>query len=52
MAQYFKKPSGVVIEVQPNHDINSLKERFVECDVDGGPVKKPVKKKKVEVKNG
>ncbi len=49
MSQYFKKPSGVVIEVNSNHDINSLKSRFEECDVNGNPIKKkPVKKKGVK----
>ena len=42
--KYFKKPSGVVIEVQPNHDINSLKDRFEECDVNGKAIKKAPKK--------
>ena len=37
--QYFKKPNGLVIEVTPNHDIDSLKDRFEECDVNGKPIK-------------
>ena len=47
MSKYFKKPNGVIIEVEPNHDINSLKDRFVECDADGKELKKekPAKKK-------
>ena len=52
MSQYFKKPSGVVIEVNKHHDLNSLKERFEECDVNGKSIKsekeaakKPSKKK-------
>ena len=44
MKQYFKKPSGVIIEVSPNHDIASLKERFEECDVNGKSIKKESKK--------
>ena len=44
MAQFFKKPNGVVVEVQPNHDIASLKERFEECDANGKAIKKPAKK--------
>ena len=44
MAQYFKKPNGVIIEATLNHDINSLKDRFEECDINGKPVKKVVKK--------
>ena len=47
MAQYFKKPTGIIIEVNPNHDIASLKERFVECDKDG---KEIIKTKKKETK--
>ena len=35
MAKYFKKPNGVVIEVTPSHDLDSLKERFEECDANG-----------------
>ena len=42
---YFKKPNGVIIKVMPNHDIKSLKDRFIECDVDGNEIKKVVKKK-------
>ena len=42
--KYFKKPNGVVIEVQPNHDLNSLKDRFEECDVNGKAIKKAPKK--------
>ena len=44
MAQFFKKPNGVVVEVQPNHDIASLKERFEECDANGKAIKKATKK--------
>ena len=44
--KYFKKPNGVVIEVQPNHNLDSLKDRFIECDAYGKELKKekPVKK--------
>ena len=45
MAQYFKKPNGVIIEMQTNHDIASLKDRFVECDVNGKEIKKKETKK-------
>ena len=44
--KYFLKPNGVVIQVQPNHDIKSLEDRFVECDIDGNEIKKVVKKSK------
>ena len=42
---YFKKDSGVVFEYDKNrHDLDSLKERFVECDKEGKAVKKEKKK--------
>ena len=44
--KYFKKPNGVVIEVLPNHDLNSLKNRFEECDANGNAIKKATKKAK------
>lgn len=44
---YFKKDSGIVFEYDKNrHDLNSLKQRFVECDKDGNEVKKEKKKSK------
>mgnify|MGYP003136298025 CR=1 FL=1 len=52
MPKYFKKPNGLVIEATPDHDMDSLKERFEECDVNGKSIKvekkatkKPSKKK-------
>ena len=45
MAQYFKKPNGVIIEATPEHDLASLKDRFVECDANGEEIKKKEKKK-------
>ena len=42
--RYFKKPTGVIIKVHSNHDIESLKSRFEECDMNGDPVKKVAKK--------
>ena len=54
MQKYFKKPSGVVIELKPNHDLESLKSRFKECNKDGSDLVKKAKpktsKKKVEDK--
>ena len=44
--RYFKKPNGTVIQVIPTHDIKSLEDRFVECDIDGNEIKKVVKKSK------
>jgi len=45
MAQYFKKPSGIIIEATENHDLASLKDRFTECDAGGKEIKKKEKKK-------
>ena len=42
---YFKKANGLVYEITPNHDINSLKERFTICDADGNEIKKEKPKK-------
>jgi len=46
MSKYFKKPNGLVIEATPNHDMDSLMERFEECDVNGKPIKTEKKAKK------
>ena len=45
MAQYFKKPNGVIIEATDNHDLDSLNSRFQECDAGGKEIKKTAKKK-------
>ena len=50
MAQYFKKPNGAIIEVTPEHDLASLKDRFVACDAGGKEIKKTVKKEKKKAK--
>ena len=44
MAQYFKKPSGIIIEANENHDLASLNDRFEECDANGNAIKKATKK--------
>ena len=44
--KYFKKANGMVYKVMPNHDIESLKARFVECDANGNAIKKEEKQKK------
>ena len=44
--RYFKKFNGDVIQVTPDHDIDSLKSRFKECDADGKELKPKAKKKK------
>ena len=52
MEQYFKKADGTIIKVHANHDINSLKDRFTECDAKGNEIKaeKPKKEAKKEPK--
>ena len=50
MQQYFKKASGVIIKVNSNHDLDSLKERFIECDVKGNEIKKEKPKKESKKK--
>ena len=58
MAKYFKKPNGVVIEATSSHDLDSLKDRFEECDANGKAIKKAEKKadkkpsRKKEVNDG
>tara|TARA_Y100001963_G_C6652296_1_gene386338 strand:- start:286 stop:456 length:171 start_codon:yes stop_codon:yes gene_type:complete len=49
--RYFKKADGTVIEVQPQHDIESLKDRFTECDANGKELKKEKPKAKKPSKN-
>ena len=42
MDKYFKKSNGMVIKYDPsNHDLDSLKDRFQECNADGSEIKKP-----------
>ena len=50
MAKYFKKSSGVVFEATENHDLASLKDRFVECDAGGKEIKKTAKKETKKAK--
>ena len=50
MAKYFKKPNGAIIEVTPEHDLASLKDRFVECDAGGKEIKKVAKKEAKKAK--
>tara|TARA_Y100001963_G_C6647456_1_gene384010 strand:+ start:427 stop:636 length:210 start_codon:yes stop_codon:yes gene_type:complete len=45
MDRYFVKKDGTVIAVGPQHDIQSLKDRFTECDVNGKELKKEKPKK-------
>tara|TARA_R100000808_G_C2047765_1_gene84572 strand:- start:216 stop:362 length:147 start_codon:yes stop_codon:yes gene_type:complete len=45
--KYYKKPNGTLIEYDPNnHDEESLKDRFEECDKDGNKIEKKPKAKK------
>lgn len=47
MERYFKKPNGMIIEYDSlKHDLDSLKERFKECNADGSAMKPKAKKKK------
>ena len=50
MEQYFKKADGTIIQVNSNHDIDSLKARFTECDANGNEVKKEKPKEKPKAK--
>ena len=50
---YYKKPNGVIIEANNNHDLKSLESRFVECDAEGNEIKKEKpKNKKSKKKEG
>ncbi len=45
--KYYKNPNGTLIEYDPNnHDEESLKDRFEECDKDGNKIEKKAKAKK------
>ena len=44
MERFFKKASGSIFEANANHDIQSLEDRFTECDENGQEIKKVVKK--------
>ena len=44
MKRFFKKGSGIIFEATDNHDIQSLEDRFMECDSNGQEIKKEVKK--------
>ena len=50
--RYFKKPNGVIIKYASNHDLKSLKDRFLEVDKFGKEIKKVAKKKAVKRKKG
>ncbi len=50
MDKFFKKNNGTIIKVGPQHDLNSLKDRFIECDANGKELKKVVKKTKKDGK--
>ena len=43
--RYFKKPSGRIVKYNfRTHHIESLEERFTECDINGDKIVKVVKK--------
>jgi len=44
MERFFKKGNGTIIKANSNHDIQSLEDRFTECDENGQEIKKVVKK--------
>ena len=44
MNKFFKKASGMIIKAGPQHDLQSLKDRFEECDENGNKIKKEFKK--------
>ena len=50
MNKFFKKNNGTIIQVGPQHDLDSLKDRFIECDKNGKELKKVVKKTKKDGK--
>ena len=46
MERYFKKPAGYIVKYDPSkHDIESLKDRFKECDKEGNPRRRQRKRK-------
>ena len=50
MKRFFKKASGSIFEATDNHDIQSLEDRFMECDENGQEIKKVAKKTKKDGK--
>tara|TARA_R100000808_G_C2127197_1_gene137207 strand:- start:606 stop:773 length:168 start_codon:yes stop_codon:yes gene_type:complete len=50
MKRFFKKANGVIIEASANHDMESLKARFEECDAEGNEIKKEKPKAKPKSK--
>ena len=51
MERFFKKGNGTIIEANANHDMQSLKDRFTECDANGKEIKKVAKKAKKKVED-
>ena len=50
MDKFFKKNNGTIIKVGPQHDLDSLKDRFIECDKNGKELKKVIKKEAKKIK--
>tara|TARA_R100000664_G_C2758980_1_gene148292 strand:+ start:4287 stop:4448 length:162 start_codon:yes stop_codon:yes gene_type:complete len=46
--RFFKKPNGVIIKAEANHDIKSLEDRFEECGANGKALPKKETKKKIK----
>ena len=44
--RYFKKSTGIIIKVTPDHNLQSLEDRFEECDENGKKLVKKTTKKK------
>ena len=50
MNKFFKKNNGTIIQVGPQQDLDSLKDRFIECDKNGKELKKVIKKEAKKIK--
>ena len=48
MERYFKKLSGVIVQVHKYHNVDDLKARFIECDAKGNELKKEKPKAKAK----
>jgi len=51
MERFFKKGNGIIIKAGLQHDLQSLKDRFTECDANGKEIKKVAKKAKKKVED-
>ena len=46
--RYFKKPNNVIVQVHKYHNLDDLKNRFIECDSRGNELKKEKPKSKAK----